>query len=132
MVWAAAAGQANAFGVLEALGGFSFGAVIGWFLYYVNRHRGDTIGISDVGTLLAAVGGAGVCSLFPDDLALFSWYAIGLAVGFFTYFLVLVLMVRRSGRFTVDFFLDGRAPKLAADEQPTAQRPLGPAGGERK
>ena len=41
---------------------------------------------------------------------MFLAYGVGLAVGFFAYFLVLVLFVLRSPRWTLAWFLDGRRP----------------------
>jgi hypothetical protein len=55
-------------------------------------------------------------TLFPAKTDLFGAYGIGLAVGFFAYFLILLVMVRISDRFAVEWFLDGRRKNLAADE----------------
>jgi hypothetical protein len=90
-------------------GAFAFGAVIGWNLYLINRYRSGTVQLSDLVTLIGAVGGAAVLKLFPADTDLFGWYGLGLAFGFFAYFIVLLIMVRLSGgSFTVTWFLDGR------------------------
>ncbi|MET0180962.1 MAG: hypothetical protein ABW194_10855 [Novosphingobium sp.] len=93
---------------LAEQGALGFGLVIGWFLYFVNRYRRSEASFTDITTVLAAVGGAAVTSLFPGGTALFGAYGVGLAVGFFGYFLVLVVMVGLSKNFGVDFFLDGR------------------------
>lgn len=114
------------------IGAFGFGAVIGWYLYYINRYRGDSIGLSDLAAVIGAIGGAGVLALFPAGTELFGWYGIGLAGGFFAYFLFLVIAVLVSRRFTVEFFLDGRVPKRTDDEQDSGQKPLGSSSmGER-
>ena len=43
---------------------------------------------------------------------------VGLAVGFFGYFVMLNVYVSRSkGKFNTDWFLDGRRKKPASDEQ---------------
>ena len=39
---------------------------------------------------------------------MFGSYGVGLAVGFFGYFLVLIILVAASKNFTADYFLDGR------------------------
>jgi hypothetical protein len=101
---------------LQMLGAGCFGAVVGWYLYYVNRYRKDDIKLADVVTLIGAIGGAAITTLFPAKTDLFGAYGIGLAIGFFGYFLALLVMVRISGNFGVDWFLDGRRKKLADDE----------------
>jgi hypothetical protein len=101
---------------VQMLGAGCFGAVVGWYLYYVNRYRKDDIKLADVVTLIGAIGGAAITTLFPAKTDLFGAYGIGLAIGFFGYFLVLLVMVRISDRFGVEWFLDGRRKKLADDE----------------
>lgn len=101
---------------LEQAGGLGFGLVIGWFLYFVNRYRRSEASFTDITTVLGAVGGAAVTSLFPGSTALFGAYGVGLAIGFFSYFLVLILMVGMSRNFGVDYFLDGRRKSLGNDE----------------
>ena len=68
-------------------GAFFFGAVIGWITYRTLRRREGAAVLSDISTVIGAVGGAAVITLFDDKL-LFGAYAIGLAVGFFAYFLI--------------------------------------------
>lgn len=85
-----------------------FGAVIGWYVYFINRYRKDDVSLSDIVTLLGAIGGAAVLALFPAGSILFGAYGIGLAAGFFLYFLVLIFLVGISRNFDVDYFLDGR------------------------
>lgn len=89
-------------------GGLGFGLVIGWFLYFVNRYRRSEASFTDITTVLGAVGGAAVTSLFGAGTTLFGAYGVGLAIGFFSYFLILVVMVGMSKNFGVDYFLDGR------------------------
>lgn len=92
----------------EEAGAFGFGLVIGWFLYFVNRYRRSEASFTDLTTIIGAVGGAAVTRLFSEGSELFGAYGLGLAVGFFTYFIVLVVMVAMSENFGVDYFLDGR------------------------
>jgi hypothetical protein len=47
---------------------------------------------------------------------MFGAYGLGLATGFFTYFLILIFLVGISKNFGVDWFLDGRRKKVADDE----------------
>ncbi len=67
-------------------GGFCFGLVVGWITYRTLR-RAQTNGLSDISTVIGAVGGAAVVSLFPQAGDAFTAYCIGLAAGFFGYLL---------------------------------------------
>jgi hypothetical protein len=68
-------------------GAFCFGLVIGWITYRTLRRRTEGAALSDIATVIAAVGGAAVTTLFNTGEP-FGAYSIGLAVGFFAYFLV--------------------------------------------
>jgi hypothetical protein len=100
------------------LGAMGFGSIIGWFVYYINRYRRADVQFSDLTTVVGIVGGAGVTSLFGGgNQTLFGAYGIGLFLGFFGYFLTLIILVRNSaGVFGVTWFLDGRRRNLTADE----------------
>jgi hypothetical protein len=105
--------------VFQLAGAACFGAVLGWFLYYLNRYRTD-VKLADLATLVAAIGAGAVLTLFPAKTELFAAYAIGLAVGFFAYFVVLIVMVAISETSTVDWFINpspGNRP-MAAPESP--------------
>lgn len=115
--------------VLQELGAFGFGATAGWYLYYVNRWRSDTVKVTDVATVFAAIGGGAVTALFPAGTDLFGAYGIGLAVGFFGYLVLLMFLVRRSARYDRDFFIDG-LPKDRQPPPPAGQHPLDRGPGE--
>ncbi|MFD3480489.1 hypothetical protein [Streptomyces sp. NPDC058695] len=70
---------------LAKLGAGLFGFVIGWITYRTLRRRQGPALLSDISTVLGAVGGAAVASLPFDDPDMFGVYAIGLAAGFFAY-----------------------------------------------
>lgn len=73
--------------VITYVGALCFGLVVGWVTYRTLRRRSGETGLSDIATVIGVVGGAAVTSLFkPEDL--FAAYAIGLAIGFFAYFIV--------------------------------------------
>jgi hypothetical protein len=93
------------------LGAMAFGTVIGWFTYFVNRHRGE-VKLTDVATIIGALGGGAVLALFPQASRLFAAYGLGLAFGFFGYFIVLVVLVWRQEDWSFAWFLDGRRPPL--------------------
>ena len=102
--------------LVQKIGAGAFGAVVGWYVYYINRWRKDDVQLSDIVTLIGAVGGAAVMALFPEKTDLFGAYGIGLASGFFLYFFILVVLVNKAPGFSAAWFLDGRAPALTADE----------------
>lgn len=91
-------------------GALGFGAVIGWYLYFINRYRKADVQIGDLTTVIGAIGGAAVLKMFGNDASLFGAYGIGIAAGFFGYFLVLIFLVGHSQTFNADWFLDGRRP----------------------
>lgn len=94
--------------ILQLLGATGFGALIGWYVYYINRHRKADVQLSDLVTLIGVLGGGSILVLFPARTDLFGAYGIGLFIGFFGYFLVLIFLVGISKNFDVDWFLDGR------------------------
>jgi hypothetical protein len=110
---------------IQKIGAGAFGAVVGWYVYYINRWRKDDVQLSDIVTLLGAIGGAAVLALFPAKSDLFGAYGIGLASGFFMYFFILVILVNKAPGFSSAWFLDGRAPKLSADEIQGETRNMG-------
>lgn len=101
--------------LIQLLGSGGLGFVIGWYVYYINRYRAADVQISDVLTLIGAIGGAAVTALFPARSDLFGAYGVGLFAGFFLYFLILVVLVGISPNFDADWFLDGRRRKLPDD-----------------
>jgi len=94
--------------LIQLLGAGAFGAIIGWYVYYVNRYRRADVQLGDLVTVIGVLGGASVLALFPARTDLFGAYGIGLFVGFFSYLIVLAVLVRMSKNFDVDWFLDGR------------------------
>lgn len=101
---------------LQLAGAFGFGLLIGWYVYYINRYRKGDVQFSDLSTVIGILGGGAILALFPAKTDLFGAYGVGLAVGFFSYFAFLLVWVRISKNFNVDWFLDGRRKKLAPDE----------------
>ena len=78
-------------------GALCFGVVVGWVTYRTLR-RTKTNGLSDISSVIGAVGGAAVLSLFPAENGAFGAYSIGLAVGFFAYLIVAGYIETRVSR----------------------------------
>ena len=95
----------------QLVGAAFFGAVVGWYVYYINRYRTGDVQLSDLVTLIGVIGGSAVTALFESGTELFGAYGLGLGIGFFSYLIVLVFMVTLSKNFNVDWFLDGRRKK---------------------
>jgi len=57
---------------------------------------------------------------------MFAHYGMGLAAGFFAYFLILLLMVWRSDRVGIDWFLTGKGKKAGDDQHPMLRGDGGP------
>lgn len=72
---------------VHVVGALCFGIVVGWVTYRTLRRTGETVALSNIATVIGAVGGGAVTALFntPD---LFGWYSIGLFAGFFGYLIL--------------------------------------------
>jgi len=118
--------------IIQLVGAAGFGTLIGWYVYYVNRHRTEGVKMTDIVTLIGVLGGSAVLTLFPASTDLFGAYGIGLAIGFFAYFGVLNLFVsessRSTGNFNKEWFLDGRCKKPSEDQ---TTQPVPMKGGSR-
>jgi uncharacterized membrane protein YeaQ/YmgE (transglycosylase-associated protein family) len=76
-------------------GALLFGIVVGWITYRTLARRTGGAQISDIATVIGAVGGSAVTGLFGDK-RLFGLYSIGLFAGFFVYLIVFYLMNGRK------------------------------------
>jgi hypothetical protein len=81
---------------LPEAGALCFGVVLGWIVYRTLRRTSDKVGLSDLATVLGAVGGGVVTGIF-DTPELFGWYSIGLAAGFFGYLILGHTVFESSG-----------------------------------
>jgi hypothetical protein len=70
--------------IVELVGSLLFGLVIGWVTYRTLRRNTDKIGLSNIASVIGAVGGATITGLFKTPES-FGLYSIGLAIGFFLY-----------------------------------------------
>jgi hypothetical protein len=83
--------------MLVGTGALLFGIVIGWITYRTLRRREGATQLSDIATVLSALGGAAVTALPFRDAEIFGLYAIGLAVGFFGYLVVALVIYKDKG-----------------------------------
>ena len=82
---------------LNEWGALCFGLVIGWVTYRTVR-RATVTGLSDLATVIGAVGGAAVTALFPSTGRPFGAYGIGLAIGFGLYLVTALVLASVSGK----------------------------------
>jgi uncharacterized membrane protein YeaQ/YmgE (transglycosylase-associated protein family) len=71
-------------GWLSLIGAFCFGIVIGWVTYRTLR-RYQPSGLTDIATVIGAVGGAAITGIWKPGTGTFGAYCIGLLLGFFGY-----------------------------------------------
>ncbi len=107
--------EIQAASTIQLIGAGGFGALIGWYIYYINRYRTAEIQLNDLMTLVGVLGSGAILALFPAATDLFGAYGIGLFIGFFGYLIIVAILVRRSENFDADWFLDGRRKKLPED-----------------
>jgi len=80
---------------LGLIGAATFGLVIGWITYRTLARKAGAVGISDIATVIGAIGGAAVTALFRSE-DLFGGYSVGLVIGFFAYFVVYLLLYGKA------------------------------------
>lgn len=73
------------------VGAFCFGLVVGWVTYRTLRHK-DNAALSDIAAVIGAVGGAAVTAIWKPTEESFGFYCVGLAIGFFLYFIIGIAM----------------------------------------
>lgn len=76
---------------IVGLGAVVFGLIIGWIAYRVLRQRSGPAWLSEIVALLGIIVGAAALAFFRDN-TIFGWYAVGLAIGFFAYFVVGIIL----------------------------------------
>jgi hypothetical protein len=76
-------------------GAVLFGIVIGWVTYRTLVRRTGGASISDIATVVGAVGGGAVVTRFNSE-HFFGLYSIGLAIGFFAYLVIFFIINGRK------------------------------------
>jgi hypothetical protein len=80
---------------VEIIGALCFGIIIGWVTYRTLRRQGETVALSNIASVLAAIGGGAVTGLFKTP-EIFSWYSIGLFIGFFSYLILGITVLPKN------------------------------------
>jgi len=80
---------------IPEIGALCFGLVVGWITYRTLRRKEGATALSDIASVIGAVGGAAVTTLFTTE-SLFGMYSIGLAIGFFGYFIINLFVFGRK------------------------------------
>lgn len=101
--------------IFHVLGAFCFGLVVGWVTYGILRRSQRNV-LTDITTVISALGGAAVTGLFTAESGAFGAYCIGLAVGFFWY------LCRASKPGAPDWL--GERPQAGGGGGPPAAPPL--------
>jgi hypothetical protein len=95
-------------GTVITIGAICFGVVVGYITYRTLARASAGAAISDIASVIAAVGGGAVTVLFdPQRSDAFGWYAIGLVIGMALY-LVISLAIR--GRKETGVIMGGDSP----------------------
>lgn len=78
------------------IGALCFGVVVGWTTSRTLR-RSTPGGLSDIATVIGAVGGAAITGLFQPAAAPFGYYCVGLFAGFFVYLIIAINVAKKEG-----------------------------------
>jgi uncharacterized membrane protein YeaQ/YmgE (transglycosylase-associated protein family) len=79
------------------LGALCFGIIVGWVTSRTLR-RTTPSGLSDIATVIGAVGGAAITGIFKPSTNAFGWYCIGLLIGFFVYLIIAIATAKKGGQ----------------------------------
>ena len=111
---------------MEFWGAFCFGIVIGWVTYRTLR-RNQTNGLTDIATVIGALGGAAITGIWRPGSGAFEGYCIGLLIGFFAYLIVSLILAGSDGRSKVYDWLGSDPPtyKNLATTDEVIRRPPG-------
>lgn len=103
--------------LVQKIGAGGFGAIIGWYVYYINRYRSKPVLIKDLVTIIFIFLGGIIVQVIAAGTDLYLAYVIGFFVGLFGYFFALLAGIYISNAYTVDWFLDGRRSSTEHSDQ---------------
>src|SRR5215216_5950363 len=92
-------------------GAVCFGIVVGWVCYRTLRRNQAASGLSDIATVLGAIGGAAITGIWKPGTGSFNGYCIGLLIGFFLYLIVSYIVEGPEGRRQVAAWLGTEPPR---------------------
>lgn len=111
-------------GWLGLAGALCFGIVIGWVTSRTLR-RSQPGGLTDIATVIGAVGGAAVTALFRRESGEFGAYCIGLLIGFFAYLIVAIKSLPAKQRRSIGDWLGSEPPATGSDAGQRRDYPRG-------
>jgi bacteriorhodopsin len=85
--------------VTLTIGTACFGVLIGFITYRTLVRTTDKASVSDLATVVGAVGGGAVTAIVRPHTSLFGWYGIGLLAGFIAYGILFCLLNRGTSEF---------------------------------
>ena len=115
---------------VQTSGALLFGVVVGWVAYRTLRRSAGS-GLSDIATVIGAIGGAAITGLFPAETDLFGYYCIGLALGFFGY-VATALFLAPSGQKNLEWLGDAPGSSSSGRSGWPADRDRRRCGGRRR
>lgn len=77
---------------MNQAGALIFGLVVGFITYRTLVRTTDKAAVSDLATVIAAIGGGAVTKLYDPTSTSFAYYAIGLAAGMAVFFVLYFAM----------------------------------------
>ncbi len=111
------------------IGALCFGVVVGWVTSRTLR-RSTSSGLSDIATVIGAVGGAAITGIYKPSADAFGYYAIGLAAGFFAYLIIAIGIAKKEGTLVGDWLGSDPPPALSSSgANPPPPPPENESGG---
>lgn len=114
---------------LSFWGALCFGIVIGWVCYRTLRRNQAASGLSDIATVIGAIGGAAITGIWKPGTGAFGGYCVGLLIGFFLYLIVSYFVEGPEGRKQVGTWLGTEPPKGQIIGSGGGTAPSGGGGG---
>jgi len=112
-----------------AYGSIGFGMVIGWVTYYTMRKNTKERTLADITVIISALIGPAVIAVFPAPVestkqTMFGYYGIGLAIGFFLYYILFVIFLWKAPEKVLNAMIGTQIGKAAdASAQPQQPQP---------
>ena len=105
------------------VGALCFGVVVGWITSRTLR-RSTPGGLSDIATVIGAVGGAAITGIYKPSTDSFGYYSVGLMVGFFVYLILAIVTAKQEGNPVGDWLGSEPAPRASGQNPPVRPPPI--------